>query len=175
MNRITITFDNNLQYTIEPMETYTPKEFMSTFENHITKVRKLMSFSEESEAIVDTSLGSGETTDVILLKNPLLLKISKMINENCINTKIKDSKTMCSFKYTKPFKGAKSIAWLAPSGHKLFVYLRKIDYSKIDSGNKVIYKGGFGGFPYIKIQNDDEIGYALNLVKYAYNSMEEGR
>jgi hypothetical protein len=180
MSQISIVLDDNSRYTIELVDKYSPEEFISAFENHISKVRKLMPSLGESGAASLPNLSAGKVVNTELFKSPLFVKLNAMIENYCKNIKIKDNKSMRSFIYTKPIKGAnkraKTVTWLRPSGHKLHVILqcrRNEDYSKIDSGNKVIYNPPeLGKYPYIKVRHEEEIEYAFNLIKYAYDSME---
>jgi hypothetical protein len=176
MSQISIVLDDNSRYTIELVDKYSPEEFISAFENHISKVRKLMPSLGEPEAAPMPSLSVDKAVNTKLFKSPLFVKLNTMIESYCKNIRMKDGTSMRSFIYTKPIKGAKTVTWLKPSGHKLIVLLqcrRNEDYSKIDSENKVKYdKRERGGFPYIDIKSEDEIEYAFNLIKYAYDSRE---
>lgn len=176
MSQISILLDDNSRYTIELVDKYSPEEFISTFGNHISKVRKLMPILGEPEAAPMPSISVGKSVNANYLKSPLFVKFNIMIESYCKNMRMKDGTAMRSFIYTKPIKGAKTVTWLKPSGHNLHVLLQcrnNEDYSKIDSENKVIYDPPErGGYPYIKIKRDDEIKYAFNLIKYAYDSME---
>jgi hypothetical protein len=160
------------------MDKYNPEEFIRTFENHISKVRKLMPGLRESEAATMSSVSVEKSVNANYLKSPLFVKLVDMIESYCKNLRMKDNKSMRSFIYTKPIKGAKTVTWLKPSGHKLIVLLqnrRSEDYSKVDSENKVKYdKREQGEYPYIDIKRESEIKYAFNLIKYAYDSMESG-
>jgi hypothetical protein len=176
MNQISILLDDNSRYTIDIEEKYSSEEFISTFENHILKVRKLMPISGKPESEPMSSLSAEKSINENLLKSNLFVKLDTMIENYCKNLRTEDKKAMRSFKYKKHIKGASTVTWLKPSGHNLHVLLQcrnNEDYSKIDSENKVIYDPPErGGYPYIKIKHDDEIKYAFNLIKYAYDLME---
>ena len=176
MSQISIVLDDNSRYTIELADKYIPEEFISAFETHISKVRKLMPSLGEPESAPLPGLPVDKAVNTNLFKSPLFVKLNNMIESNCKNIRVKDGTSMRSFIYTKPIKGAKTVTWLKPSGHKLIVLLqcrRNEDYSKIDNENKVKYderERGVGA--YIDIKREDEIKYAFNLIKYAYDSRE---
>jgi len=180
MSHISIVLDDNSRYTIELVESYSAEEFVSTFENHISKVRKLLPSSGESEIVSSPIISFDKGVKANFSKNQLFAKLNAMIESKCKNIMIKDNDDMRSYIYSKPIqvgnKRAKTVTWLRPTGKKLHVILqsrRNEDYSKIDNRNRVIYDPPeIGDYPYIKVTKADEIEYAFNLIKYAYDLME---
>ena len=167
MTIISINIDEQTKYSIELKDQYNPKDFIKTFEGHISKVKNLLSMPSSGER--PTNEGADSRQKSLFESNDLFEKLNQMIESLGNDIYKEDHTTMRSFKFNRPYR-RKGFAWLAPKGQSLVVYLRKGDHSSVDKKKKIIQKKTFGGFPMLYIRTPDEVDYAFNIIKKIYQS-----
>jgi len=110
------------------------KEFISTIEGHLVKVKKLFS-SEPDIFPKNRSEKSGGHT--LLYQNDLFKKLNKLIGGLGNDIGQKDGTTMRTFtSIMKSINKKRGLAWLKPVGNSLIIYLRLGDHSDLDARGK---------------------------------------
>ena len=152
---------------------FLPDEFISTFEEHISKVKKLLTLIEskgdkrKTVSASDSAVEFAGANELFRLLNAKIESLGKDLVK-------KDHKTMRTFNFERPINSrSKGLAWLQPVGQLLIVYLRKGNYEAIDRQNKIEYKQTFGGYPMLKLSEPGDVDYAFEIIKEIYADRSE--
>lgn len=168
MEQISIIIDEQLKYTIDLKNEFKPDEFISTFEEHIAKVKKLLTLIEPPGKGKEPPSTNGKKEE-FPNANELFRRLNAKIESLGKDLSKKDGKTMRTFNFTRPINSrAKGLTWLQPIGQSLIVYLRKGDYKTEDKESKIEYSGTFGGFPMLKLSTPEDVDYAFGIIKKIY-------
>ena len=168
---LSIKIDEQSKYIIDVKEEYSVKEFINTFDDHLSKLKKI-SFIDSISQTVNATEKLGESfSDVKDLFNQLSILIEGL-GEDITKKESTHMRTYTSI--SKSLKKRIGLVWLAPIGNSLRIYLRKGNYSNIDKQNKIIYsepkKKTFGNYPTMKINTKEDINYSFNIIKKIYES-----
>jgi hypothetical protein len=172
MQKLSVTLDKHSKYLIELKEEYDLREFMTVFEGHISKIKKLASLNHD---LPERKTNKGKARDRAFHANELFEQLDVMIEklgDDIIKT---DGNTMRTYSsIIKSNNKRRGLAWLQPSGNSLIIYLRKGDHSDVDKKEQIIYptlgKSTFGNYPMIKISDPTEVGYIFDIIKSIYES-----
>lgn len=163
MSTIIISIDGHLHYNLELQDAYEANDFIPLMRGHLDKIERLQFVLNGSE---NRERNDYVERDVVAT-NKLFSELSSKI-ESIGNDIIKENhKTMTSYKFKKKVEGGRGFAWLAPRGNSLIVYFKK-DNNEFDTNNKLIRTGTFGDYPLMTVRNQDDIGYAFNIIKSIY-------
>lgn len=85
-------------------------------------------------------------------------------------------KTMNTYNsYPRSSNRLLGLVWVVTNSNNM-LYLRKGDYSKVDSRRAVLYADPpkrklFGGYPQFQVETQDDLEYAKKLIKYALQNL----
>ncbi len=159
MNKISVNLDDQSVYSFDCKEVYDAQEFVSVFESHLYKIKKL------------ANSGHAARSRTRFETNPLFDEFSLKI-QALSGLEMKDHKTMRSFEFEKRVKGGQGFVWLTPRGKALWVYFRKGDLRSFDTEKKVIKDGStWGKYPMMKINDQDELEYACQVARKIYETV----
>jgi len=137
MEKISIIIDEQLKYTIDLKNEFYSDEFISTFGEHISKVKKLLTLIEpkgEKQGSIPVSSNKVEFPNA----NELFKLLNAKIESLGKDLAKKDNKTMRTFNFERPLNSrSKGLVWLQPVGQSLVVYLRKGNYTNDDAENRI--------------------------------------
>jgi len=161
MAQIKIEIDEMLTYTIELNDVYSVKNFILIFDEHLSKLKKLIGAEEKN---VTTKFH----------KNKMFNKLDLFVEKLGNDIVKKDGSTMRSFRSVMKVTGkAKGLVWLKPAGSSLVIYLRKGNYENIDPRDIIIYSTSksktFGDYPMIKTNDPSDIAYIGKIIRNIYN------
>ena len=171
MGVLTITINEQSKYIIDLKDEYSVKEFLNTFDDHISRLRKIAPNESISQTLSATEKFGEAFSDIKELFNQLSILIEALGKD----ISMKDSVHMRTYtSIAKSMKKRIGLVWLAPVGNSLRIYLRKGNYQNIDKEKKTIYsmpkKKTFGNYPTMKINSSQDIDYAFDIIKKIYES-----
>lgn len=167
---MSIKIDENSKYTVKLKEEYEVEEFISTFEEHLIKVKKLFSLEPN---ISKKNKAEKNAENASFYPNDLFKKLSPLIEGLGSDVSKKDKTTMRTFtSIQKSINKKRGLVWLKPVGNSLIIHLRPGDHSNVDIERKIVYsrpgKTTFGNYPTMKINKLNDIEYAYNIIKHIY-------
>jgi hypothetical protein len=170
MEQISIIIDEQLKYTIDLKNEFKPDEFISIFEEHISKVKKLLNLIEPQGEKKEPLSASSDKAEVPNA-NELFRLLNAKVESLGKDLSKRDKKTTRTFNFERPINSrSKGLVWLQPIGQSLVVYLRKGDHRKEDKDNRIVYKKTWGSYPMLKLSRLEDVDYAFNIIKKIYSN-----
>ena len=175
MAEISIKIDEDSKYTIDLKQEYSAKEFISTLEGHLSKIKNFFNHHNVDLKNKDTKKFAEGSAPSFFNENILFNQLSKLVEElgNDI-TKADKSSMRCYYSISRRINKRRGLVWIQPVGNSLVIYLRKGNFNDVDVDSRIIYsklnKRTFGDYPIMRINEEYDVEYAFKIIKKIYET-----